>query len=70
MEGIVLYTDGHTDVFDRHGEMLRVKGLQAVIEEASRLPFSEMKQGIVDRGAAWREGPATDDASLVLIDVP
>ncbi|MGA7915451.1 MAG: SpoIIE family protein phosphatase [Candidatus Acidiferrales bacterium] len=70
MEGIVPDTDGLTDVFNQHGEMLGVEGLQAVIEEASYLPFTEMKKRIVDRVAAWRDGPATDDASLVLIDVP
>ncbi len=66
---IVLYTDGLTDVFNQDGEMLGVEGLQAVVGEASCLPFSEMKQAIVDRVAAWREGPATDDTSLVLIEV-
>ena len=66
---IILYTDGLTDVFNQRGEMLGVEGLQAVIGEASYLPFSEMKQAIVDRVAAWRKGPATDDTSLVLIEV-
>lgn len=66
---IVLYTDGLTDVFNQHGEMLGVEGLQAIVAEASCLPFSEMTQAIVDRVAAWREGPATDDTSLVLIEV-
>ena len=33
------------------------------------LPFQEMKQGILDRVAEWREGPPTDDVSLVLVDV-
>jgi sigma-B regulation protein RsbU (phosphoserine phosphatase) len=66
---IILYTDGLTDVFNQRGEMLGVEGLQATIDEASYLPFSEMKQAIVDRVAAWREGPATDDTSLVLIEV-
>jgi hypothetical protein len=28
-----------------------------------------MKQGILDRVAAWREGPPTDDVSLVLVEV-
>jgi hypothetical protein len=28
-----------------------------------------MKQGILDRVAEWREGPPTDDVSLVLVDV-
>jgi hypothetical protein len=28
-----------------------------------------MKQGILDRVAAWREGPPIDDVSLVLLEV-
>jgi len=66
---ITLYTDGLTDVFNQRGEMPGVEGLQAVIGEASYLPLCEMKQAIVDRVAAWRKGPATDDPSLVLMEV-
>ena len=66
---IVLYTDGITDVFDSRGEMLGVEGVQKFVREASLLPFHQMKQGILDRVAAWREGPSTDDVSLVLVDV-
>lgn len=66
---VVLYTDGITDIFDAGGEMLGVAGVQQFVREASRLPFSEMKQGILDRVAAWREGPAVDDVSLVLVEI-
>jgi PAS domain S-box-containing protein len=66
---VVLYTDGITDVFDSRGEMLGVSGVQKFVRETSLLPFSEMKQGILDRLAAWREGPPTDDVSLVLLEV-
>ena len=65
---IVLYTDGLTDVFDSRGEMLKVEGLQNFIREAALLPFDEMKQCILDRVAAWRDGPPVDDASLVLVE--
>ena len=60
---------GITDVFDSRGEMLGVEGVQKFVREASLLPFSEMKQGILDRVADWREGPPTDDVSLVLMEV-
>ena len=40
-----------------------------VAREASTLPLSEMKQRILDRVAAWRDGPATDDMSLILVEV-
>ena len=66
---IVLYTDGITDVFDSRGEMLGVPGVQKFVRETSTLPLGEMKQGILDRVAAWREGPPADDISLVLAEV-
>lgn len=66
---IVLYTDGITDVFDSRGEMLGVEGVQKFVRETALLPFGEMKQGILDRVAAWREGPPSDDMSLVLVEV-
>lgn len=66
---IVLYTDGITDVFDSRGEMLGVEGVQKFVRETALLPFTEMKQGILDRVAAWREGPPSDDMSLVLVEV-
>lgn len=66
---IVLYTDGITDVFDSQGEMLGVPGVQKFVREAALLPFAEMKQGILDRVADWREGPPSDDVSIVLAEV-
>lgn len=66
---VVLYTDGLTDVFDSHGEMLEVEGVQNIVRETSLLPFSEMKQGILNRVAAWRDGPPVDDVSLILVEV-
>jgi sigma-B regulation protein RsbU (phosphoserine phosphatase) len=66
---VVLYTDGITDVFDAQGEMLGVPGVQKFVREAALLPFHEMKQGILDRVAEWREGPPVDDVSLVLVEV-
>ena len=66
---VVLYTDGITDVFNARGEMLGVSGVQKFVRETSLLPFREMKQGILDRVAEWREGPPADDVSLVLVEV-
>jgi len=53
---IVLYTDGLTDVFDSHGDMLKVEGVQNIVREMALLPFSEMKRGVLNRVAAWRNG--------------
>lgn len=66
---VVLYTDGITDVFNARGEMLGIEGVQKIVREASELPFGEMKKGILDGVAEWREGPSTDDVSLVLVEV-
>jgi serine phosphatase RsbU (regulator of sigma subunit) len=66
---LVLYTDGITDVFNSNGEMLGVEGVQKYVRETSELPFGEMKKGILDRVANWREGPPSDDMSLVLVDI-
>jgi PAS domain S-box-containing protein len=66
---IVLYTDGITEVFNSRGEMLGIEGVQEIVRQTSSLPAHEMKQGILDGVAAWREGPPTDDVSLVLVHV-
>lgn len=66
---IVLYTDGLTEIFDSRGEMLGVEGLREIVHQTSALPAEEMKQGILDGVSAWRNGPPTDDVSLVLVHV-
>jgi phosphoserine phosphatase RsbU/P len=67
---VVLYTDGLTEVFDSRGEMLGIPGLQEFVRESAEGPFSQMKGKILDSVASWREGPAADDVSLVLVEVP
>jgi PAS domain S-box-containing protein len=66
---IVLYTDGITEVFNSRGQMLSISGLEEIIHQTSSLPAEEMKQAILDGVAAWREGPPTDDVSLMLMHV-
>lgn len=66
---IVLYTDGITEVFDPRGQMLGIEGIQEIVRQSSSLPAAEMKQAILDGVVAWRQGPPTDDASLVLVQV-
>jgi phosphoserine phosphatase RsbU/P len=66
---IVLYTDGITEVFNSKGEMLDVEGFQEIVRQASALPAVQMKQGILDGVAAWRNGPPTDDVSLTLAHI-
>ena len=66
---MVLYTDGISEVFDSSGEMLGTEGVQKFVRETALLPFGEMKQALLNRVAAWRDGPPTDDMSLVLLEV-
>jgi len=66
---IVLYTDGITEVFNSRGEMLGIEGVREIVRQTSSLPAHEMKQGILDGVAAWREGFPTDDVSLMLLHV-
>jgi sigma-B regulation protein RsbU (phosphoserine phosphatase) len=66
---LVFYTDGLTEVFDEHDEMLGVEGLEALIRLSAKRTLPEMRQAIVDGVTAWRHGPPTDDVSLVLVEV-
>ena len=66
---IVLYTDGITEVFNSRGEMLGIEGVREIVHQMSALPVEEMKQGILDGVASWRNGPPTDDVSLALVHV-
>jgi PAS domain S-box-containing protein len=64
---IVIYTDGFTESFNPEGEMLGVDGFREIVGEAAKLSLPRMKQEIIDRVAAWRNGgPGTDDMSLVV----
>ena len=66
---LALYTDGFTDVFSDSGEFLGVDGLQEILFQASKKPFPGMKQEVLDKVAAFRNGPPADDMSLVLLEV-
>jgi len=66
---IVIYTDGLTETFNSRREMLGVDGLKEIVTELSTLSLAQMKQQILHRVAAWRDGHAADDVSLVLLEV-
>ncbi len=66
---VVIYTDGLTENFNSQREMLGVDGLKEILTEASTLPLDEMKSQILNRVATWRNGPAADDVSLVLLEI-
>ena len=66
---VVVYTDGLSENFNARREMLGVDGLGKIVGDTLDLPLAEMKQQIIERVAAWRNGPAADDISLVLMEV-
>jgi sigma-B regulation protein RsbU (phosphoserine phosphatase) len=66
---VAIYTDGLTENFNSQREMLGVDGLKEILTEASTLPLDEMKSQILNRVATWRNGPAADDVSLVLLEI-
>jgi sigma-B regulation protein RsbU (phosphoserine phosphatase) len=66
---LILYTDGLTEVFDEHDEMLGVEGLEALVRLSAKRTLPEMTQAIVDGVTAWRHGSPTDDVSLVIVEV-
>ena len=69
-ERVILYTDGFTESFNASDDMLGVEGLAEIVRETAMLPLSEMTHEIVKRVAAFRSGPAADDMSLVVVEIP
>src|SRR5215469_3899420 len=65
---VVIYSDGFTECFNAQRDMLGVEGLSEIVRETSKLPLAEMCDEIVDRVAAWRNGPPVDDMSFVLVE--
>jgi PAS domain S-box-containing protein len=65
---LVLYTDGLIEVF-KGDEMLGVGGLEEFVRQSANLALPEMKQAILDRVAAWRDGPLADDISIVIVEL-
>jgi phosphoserine phosphatase RsbU/P len=66
---VLIYTDGLTENFNLKREMLGVEGLSEIVRDASDLPLAAMKRQILDCVDAWRCGPATDDVSVVLVEI-
>jgi sigma-B regulation protein RsbU (phosphoserine phosphatase) len=67
---LVLYTDGLTEVFNNHEEMLGVDGLARLVRDSAKLTLPKMRQAVLDGVTAWRHGPLADDVSLVIVEVP
>jgi serine phosphatase RsbU (regulator of sigma subunit) len=67
---VLIYTDGLTENFNEAQEMLGVEGLREIARAAADQPLAGMKGQILEQVAAWRSGPATDDVSVVLVEIP
>ncbi|HEV8384489.1 MAG TPA: SpoIIE family protein phosphatase [Candidatus Acidoferrales bacterium] len=68
-ERVVLYTDGLTEAWNEHDEMLGMEGFTEIVRRHAALPLADMKQAILRDVEAFRHGPATDDISLVLLEL-
>ena len=68
-ERLILYSDGLTEVFNADGQILSTEDFQMMIRENAHLSLCDMKQAILDFLAKFRNGPPTDDISLILIEV-
>jgi sigma-B regulation protein RsbU (phosphoserine phosphatase) len=65
----ILYTDGLTEVFNNHDEMLGVEGLAQLVLDSGKLTLPEMRRAILNGVTAWRHGPLADDVSLIIVEV-
>jgi serine phosphatase RsbU (regulator of sigma subunit) len=66
---VVIYTDGFTESCDSRERELGIDGFSEIVREAALWPHPEMKQHILDRVAAFRNGPPSDDMSLVIVSM-
>ncbi len=66
VNGILLYTDGLTEV-RRQGKMFGVEGLTAVCAELLSLPSEGMIDKIVDRARSWSAGVLHDDIACLAV---
>ena len=66
---VIIYTDGLTESFDTRRRMLDVDGLVKIVHDTAGLLLVQMKEEILSRVANWRSGGASDDISLLLLEV-
>jgi serine phosphatase RsbU (regulator of sigma subunit) len=65
-EGVLLYTDGATDV-RREGELLGLEGLTRLLAPLTRLPAMEIVSQIERAILDWAEKPIHDDLCLLVL---
>lgn len=65
-DGVVIYTDGATDV-RRDGAMLGLEGLSSFLLPLAKLPAAAMVNQLEKALLAWAEGPIRDDLCLLVL---
>lgn len=65
-EGVVLYTDGATDV-RRGGDLLGVTGLSHLLSPLAGLPARALVERIESAILEWADGPVRDDLCLLVL---
>ena len=65
-EGVVVYTDGATDV-RRDGAMLGLDGLSRLLAPLTKLPAAAMVSQVEKAILEWAEGPIRDDLCVLVL---
>jgi sigma-B regulation protein RsbU (phosphoserine phosphatase) len=66
---VFFYTDGIPEVWNASGEMLGVDGLEKIVARSVAYPVDQVVEYVLGEVNAFRHGPATDDVSLVVLEV-
>ena len=65
--GVLVYTDGATDVRVEEGSMLGLEGLQRMLAPVAHLPaeplVGEIEESLID----WAHGPIRDDICVLVL---
>jgi serine phosphatase RsbU (regulator of sigma subunit) len=65
-DGVVIYTDGATDV-RRRGSMLGLEGLSAMLRPIAHFPAKNMVRRVEQGILEWAEDPVRDDLCLLVL---
>lgn len=66
-EGVIVYTDGATDVRGAGGRMLEAEGLFAILAPLARMSAPDLVGGAETAILEWAEGPIRDDLCIVAL---
>jgi serine phosphatase RsbU (regulator of sigma subunit) len=66
-DGVLVYTDGATDVRGREDAMLGLDGFRAFLKPLSEMPASALVAGAEQAILSWAEGPIKDDLCILAL---